>query len=362
MSTFEVDNVKRDDSPLPTANTPQDLVTTKIRVKPESCCRLHAEVNPVKSRSALNSFVEAVHTAYQSHYPLTLSPDIIWQCVAQGFGIHVNKNAEKLRHMFVAHEGKKKLEVRRDDFVKGSPDNNWEQAFGTFSDKIRENVGDEIHGLLTPEFSTTGPVEKAASQVVLMDTFKEYFEYRVTTLCGIPSITLEGTVEDWKKLREKTLSLSRFDFQWWTDAVKPILDEFVNVSSGAVNKEFWQTIYKVSGGSGGPYITGWVLTLFPYVGYRPENMRPNGYLQSWGQSEVFSGVTTGSFPPGTVSTPFTWQYFEEEFDMYFYAGFLGVGQDKKTLALKPVIGWAVVDKEEEEKSKLEQRSRGRFPW
>ena len=52
---------------------------------------------------------------------------------------------------------KKTLEVRRDDFVKGSPDNDWEQVFGAFSEEIRKNVGDEIHGLLTPDFSTTGP-------------------------------------------------------------------------------------------------------------------------------------------------------------------------------------------------------------
>ena len=357
MATFEVDNVKRAENPLPVAKDMLELITTKIQVKPESCCKLSANINPLKSWSNQNSFVEAVHTAYQSHYPLTLSPDIIWQCVAQGFAIHVNKNAEKLRHMFVAHEGKKKLMVRMDSFVKGSPDNNWERAFGAFSDEIRKNIGAEIHDLLTPDFSTTGPVEKAASQIVLMNTFKEYFQYGLYTQCGIPSITLEGTTEDWNKLREKTLSLSRFDFQWWTDAVKPILDEFVNASSGVVNKEFWQTIFKVSGGSGGPYITGWVVTLFPYIGHSREFMRPNRLLESWGQSR---GVTTNSFPPGSVCTPFMWQYFEEEFDMYFYAGFLGVGQDKKTLALKPVIGWAVVDKEEEEKSKMEQRTQLRW--
>ena len=171
----------------------------------------------------------------------------------------------------------------------------------------------------------------------------------------------------WKALRRTGRSFARklslclaLNFQWWTDAVKPILDEFVNASSGVVNKEFWQSMYKVSGGSGGPYITGWVLTFFPYIGSRMEHMKPNHYLQKWGQSQVFSGVTTAGFPPGTVSTPFTWQYLAEEFDMYFYAGFLGVGQDKKTLALKPVIGWAVVDKEEEEKSKMEQRGHFRL--
>ena len=128
----------------------------------------------------------------------------------------------------------------------------------------------------------------------------------------------------------------------------------MNASSGVVNKKFWQTIYKESGGSGGPYITGWVVTLFPYVGYSQEFIKPNRFLQTW-QSRAYGGVQTVDFPPGSVCTPFIWQYLEEEFDMYFYAGFHGVGQDKKTLALKPVIGWAVVDKEEEEKSKMEQK-------
>ena len=79
---------------------------------------------------------------------------------------------------------------------------------GEFSEEIHKNVGDDIHALLTPEFSTTGPVERAAAQVVLMDTFKEYFESMVMSSCGIPEITLEGTTEDWKKLQDKTLSLA----------------------------------------------------------------------------------------------------------------------------------------------------------
>ncbi len=364
MATFNVDNVEVSKLPLPSISTQNipDLIGRKIKVKPESCCKLSENLNLVENHSSLNSFVEGVHTAYAKHYPLVVSPDMIWQCVAQGFGIHVNKNAEKLRHCFVEHEGKKKIVVRMDHFVKGSQDNNWELALDTFSEGIRKNVGDEIHSLLTPDFSTTGPVEKAASQVVLMDTFKEYFEYICMTMCGIPSVTLEGTVDDWVKLRDKTLSLSRFDFEWWTDSVKPILDEFVNASSGKVNKGFWQSMYKRQGGSGGPYISGWIVTLFPYLGHSndPHKMTPNRYLKSWNGEGPFHGVTTGMFPTGTVSTPFIWQYFSEEYEMYFYAGFLGISQDKMTLAIRPVIGWAVVDKEDEEKAKLEQRSQSRW--
>ena len=245
--------------------------------------------------------------------------------------------------------------VRRDDFVKGSPDNKWEEAFGQFSEEIRKNVGDESHSALTPEFTTTGPVERAAAQVVLMDTFKEYFEYTVMTLCGIPEITLEGTTEDWIKLREKALSLGRFDLKWWTEPLGEILEEFVRASSGKPNREFWQSIYKVRHGSGGTTVSGWIVTLFPYLGSSIKNMYRNDTgLTKWRQ-ENFWGINTSKIPKGLVSTPFKWLYYNEEFEMHFYAGFLGTGQDKQSLALRPVIGWAVVDNEEEEKAKMGQR-------
>ena len=41
---------------------------------------------------------------------------------------------------------------------------------------------------------------------------------------------LEGHGDDWKMLREKTLSLAKFDLEWWTAPLKPILDEFVRAS------------------------------------------------------------------------------------------------------------------------------------
>ena len=356
MTTFEVDDeVRKATVSWPKADLPA-ILTCKMQVKPESHFKFPQHLDPVGHLRVGNSFVGAVHAAYDNHYPLVLGPDMIWQCVVQGFAIHVNKNAERLRHLFVAHEGKKKIVVRRDEFVKGSPGNDWEGALGDFSEEIRKNIGNEIHSILTPEFSTTGPVERAASQVVMMDAFKEYFDFRLLSSCGIPEITLGGTVEDWKKLREKALSLARFDLQWWTDPLKPILDEFVNAAFGKITKKFWQSIYKISDGSGGPFITGWVVTLFPYLGRDVKKMHTKSYLKSWGTVSCFhAGVATDSFPSDSVSTPFVWQYFTEEFEMYFYAGFLGVGQDKKSLSLQPVIGWAVVDKEEEEKAKMTQR-------
>ena len=339
---------------LPKMKDPMNTIKKRLGgVNPESCSKFTYK-HIVETRIT-NAFVAAVHSAYAHHYPLVLSPDMIWMCIAQGFSQHVNANAEKMRHLFVAHEGKKTLQVDQDNFVKGSPDNNWPEAFDKFSTLIRENVGEEIHDMLTPDFTTTGPVERAAAQIVLMDTFKEFFDYLCRTACGIPEIILEGTVEDWKKLRKKATDLAQFDLQWWIDALDPVLAEFVNAASGKVNEGFWATIYKQMGGSGGPYITGWIITLFPYLGTHPKSMRQNRFLKEWNKQGCFYGATTDVFTHGVVSTPFVWEYFCEEFDMELYAGFVAVSQDEKTLVVRPEIGWAVVDKEEVEKMKMAQR-------
>ena len=341
MATFAVSSVEKETKPLKKVPYEANLTQLLGGVKPES--HYHLNGVPVSS-GRIHAFVDAVHMAFANHYPLTITPDHIWMCIAQGLSSHVNANADKLRNMFVEHEGKETLIVQRDSFVKGDPNNPWPGVFDEFSEQIRQHVGAETHNLLTPNFTTTGPNEKAAAQVVLMDTLKNYFEYEVHTLCGIPEITLEGTLDDWKKLRDKTLGLARFDLDWWIQPLKHILDQFVDAASGKVDVSFWRDMYKRNGGSGGPYITGWIVTLFPYL--RRGTTR-NGYLENWNEERAFGGVTTSSFPRGVVYTPFKWLYLGNEFPMHFYAGFMSVTQDPHTLALRPEIGWAVANDQQE---------------
>ena len=88
----------------------------------------------------LNGFVRAIHHSFELHCPLVLSPDDIWIAIAQGFANHVNANSDRLRHLFVNPVGKEALddkiyiEILRNEFVKGSPKNDWQGAFSEFSD------------------------------------------------------------------------------------------------------------------------------------------------------------------------------------------------------------------------------------
>ena len=149
----------------------------------EACSRYHGRM---LERVAYHPVVAAVHRAFMDHRPLCLSPDMIWLMICQGVANHINAHAEELRPRIVSNQGKITIEVRRDDFVKGSPENPWSEVFHEFSVQIRDHVGAGIE-LFVPSFSTTGPVERAAAEVVLLDAMQSYFEYVVHTHVRYPN-------------------------------------------------------------------------------------------------------------------------------------------------------------------------------
>ena len=307
--------------------------------------------------------VAATSLAFSGHRRLTLSPDAIWLLIAQGFANHVNANAEALRRRFVSHQGKLKITVRRDGFVKESPENPWPEVFEEFSAQIRGHIGDETHALLRPAFSTTGATERAAADIVLLDTMQAYFDYAVDTWCGIPEIALEGTVADWQTLARRARDLARFDLGWWIDVLRPILDQFVEAASGRADRKFWRSIFKRDAVRGGgaecgrgrePDVSGWIVAFFPYLKDHsgratvrnpwlspPGRTWVSGFFRSANGRSNGRGLTTDAIPSGLSRAPFLWRYRHESHEMEFLGGFVGVCQDQASLALRPEIGWVV---------------------
>lgn len=335
----------------------EDEVTHPNRSKRiiESCSqyrgRLVAFVN-------FHPVVAAIHNAFNDHRPLSLSPDIIWLLIGQGLANHINANAEQLRPQFVKHQGNIKIEVRRDDFVKGSPETPWSEVFGEFSAAIRQHIGEATHDLLLPNFSTTGLVEKAAAEIVLLDAMQSYFKYKFHTYCGIPKIKLEGTVTDWQELLKRTKRLAQFGLEWWINSLIAILEQFITAAQGKPERCFWQSMYKFNDEmSGGPYITGWITAFFPYLKdlqtgkasqQNPWLIKGGSQLQELlypiedsNDDTVHPGLTTEYFPSGLAKAPFIWKYLHLSYDMEFLGGFVGVRQDLNDLFLRPEIGWAV---------------------
>lgn len=361
---FDLTNVKPE-------NTHYDRVTAHIdQVNRLADSPVEAVSKPPKGEImqswGSHQLVDAVGTSFSRHYPLVLSPDSIWLTISQGLATHINKHAEAVRKRFVAHEGKAQIVIRRDNFIKDAPDNDWEGAFAEFSEKIKGHIGAANHSMIVGDFSTTGVVEKAASEVVLMDAMQSYFEYGMQTMCGIPNIELTGTVEDWEKLRHKINGWNfdgEADLKWWTTPLSRVLDAFVDTAKGKVDKQWWESFYKEgsAGGSGAvTKISGWINWLFPYVdkeewdksySKRTKSVVKNPKMGVSGLSHG-DGLTEKEYPSSLSKVPFEWNYYGTIYNMELLAGVTAVAQDRTTLAITPNIGWAVREIGKAKKTKL----------
>jgi Domain of unknown function (DUF4419) len=310
---------------------------------------------------AHNGFFDAVQLAYAQHHPLILSPDIIWLLISQGFAVHLNENAEKLRPHFVTFEGKKELNIQLDHYPLS--ETQWEGVFDTFKQQIAGYTGKKLTDLVAARFSGTSTDAQVAFDITLMDAMKNYFDYSITVLCGIPQITLEGTVEDWQQLEDRTAQLAQYDLEWWVEDLKPILKSFTNAVKGQKDVSFWQKIMKIhyesKGCTSDSYITGWIGKFYPYINQDGKFIRnPLLGIQdfepyfamkdikntgSQSKHETYSGpkVEPKDLPNGISSAELFLDNNGVHYALEVKAGFFGIQQEN--VALRPVMSWAVVN-------------------
>jgi len=327
----------------------------------------------VESRSVGgHGFISAIITAWSEHLPLVLKPEHIWLLILQGIRAHVDADPEGARDRFVDFQGKKTLTVRRDQFVKGSQINDWGGAIDEFGALLKEHVKPAPRKVFGKHFSTTTRSEELCGQLTAMAMCKHFFDFRCMTMCGFPTVTLLGTLDDWKQLRsegeEAIRSLCRSDVaEPWLQALMPVLDKFVEAYRGRVDGVFWNSMIKRGGrhGSGGySGFTGWFNAFFPIienrfnrfcVPYRNDiDYASAGLKESWHSMfdrrhanenvRKFDVQDDSLYPKGTDQIPMTWAYYDLEFPMEFVNGFVGFTQDPRTKAITPVVSWYLLDK------------------
>ena len=168
-----------------------------------------------------------------------------------------------MRGKFVAHEGKKELEVV---FESGNRYNiDWGHFAQKICDLIEENVVDaELREWMMPAFSTTEEKDKVVASVLMMGSMQKYFDFKCSICCGLPSVTLLGEKKDWELVLGRLEKLSSWGEEpaLFERLLKPVVQRFVRSfdepEGGEVVKFWGQIAHHVSGGSGPSYYSGWI--------------------------------------------------------------------------------------------------------
>ena len=296
-------------------------------------------------------FFQTIVRAYAEHRPLVLSPDMVWLLISQGFARYVNAHSDELRDQIVSHTEKMDLVVETKKNLLYE-DADWKKLIAGFAAQINEYTKGDVAKTITADFTTTGVTERIVSQVTLMETVKTYFDYVVHYMgCGIPSITLMGTPQDWQKVLEKTEQLEKYGMGDWFKSLKPILTEFIKASEGKPNQAFWQNMVKkenpdklvgnkVCDFRKPTVLDGWMLKLFPDENGQTLDQVPHIH----------------EMPSERVYVDFRYQVIDiangnviVDTPMELIAGYIGTEVDTLTHALTPKMGWMVRQIESNEK-------------
>ena len=197
-----------------------------------------------------SGFVNAAILAYNQHYKLIIRPEDVWFSILTQLNAYINANAEELRDIFVAHEGKKGLELHVSKDIQGTAllGVDWGKFSFQMSKLIAENIKDaSLRDWILPTFTTTTKVDQAVASIIMMSTMQKYFTFSCFAVCGLPAVTLLGEKQDWQKIQRKLERLPTFGkeaAEWYT-LLNPVLSRFVksfDEPDSEATKDFWQSI------------------------------------------------------------------------------------------------------------------------
>ncbi|CAG8762999.1 43066_t:CDS:2 [Gigaspora margarita] len=241
-----------------------------VQVRPNLYVNINIK-NVPRDHVAYGHKVFAVSSQYDDTKKTVIkSPNNIWLTISQGISKHINCNSEKFHNRLVKHEGQKKLIIVVDGIL-----GNWPEIVNRIVAEADNN-----------------------------------------------------TLEDWMKLQEKVAHLRKLNLElyFWLDRLEPIIWNLVATYRGEIDEYFQGRIVRIDRifGSGGTYISGWLMNFFPYSGDHRVEIK--------------------DIPDGVVGIPFT---LDGE-NLKFIAGFIGANQkilevSNSESVVSSVIGWSIIE-------------------
>ena len=165
----------------------------------------------------------------------------------------------------------------------------------------------------------------------------------------------------WQSILKKLDKLDEIGLSSWSNNLRPIISQFINVFDDHIDKSFWNDIYKNAHEYNAFYISGWIIKFFPYTkitedqGVYDEKTGetkiadkciPNVFLN--GDKFLLSTLSTDNFPSGLSKITVTWNnYLKNKVEkVEVCSGFMAIKQNADK-SLEPLISWAICESDKD---------------
>jgi hypothetical protein len=162
--------------------------------------------------------------------------------------------------------------------------------------------------------------------------------------------------------------MAQYGLEEWCATLVPVLEKIADTAAGNFDREFWLSFFRYLAGSGPAELTGWIVTLFPYLifDWRTGALGPNEYLSAWRERlerslvrgrldwmEKTEGPGLDALPQSLASAPLRFVDVRDESTTHLrlVAGMFGVAQAPENNALSASFGWSVVYEDAEVRSR-----------
>lgn len=219
----------------------------------------------IEGDSAHKNYIEYLLAAWDAHYGIVVSPDIIWYLFQCELTSIVATNADTYRDLFTTSKEKKNIVVQSNSLTV--------MPLEALMKALIKEIPSEVASFL-PEFSTSNARAIFARFAAFADMVSPYYNYMMY-MCGFPAIDVRGDQADWAKLHNRWKCIGKM-FTKHQDYIARVDDVIGQICGSLGDADFWRNMFKLDQcGSGHQYyVSGWLTKLYLQ---EPDTRFPENY-------------------------------------------------------------------------------------
>lgn len=218
--------------------------------------------------------------AYNHHIPLVIQPSKVMIAALTQLSFLINAHAATLKSRVVggtSQGGKHEVHVAVNSAGEG---------LVALRAAVKGAIKDpKLAEAATPDFSDATETDRMVAAATFLGMVQPFFDYGMTLMCGIPSITVTGSCADWERLEAKLAALFAYfplpdvaEYAAWQPRMVTLVRACRAARAGKPDVEYWRRmVTRTLRGSGEPFVSGWIgPTLSPFqADGRPTRMVPH---------------------------------------------------------------------------------------